>query len=72
MEANWTAFYRYYQSNPGMQLVDFQVYDDNNSTRWYIGVWGETSASHQFIFSQDWGSFVSQWNTISGEGQRLQ
>jgi CubicO group peptidase (beta-lactamase class C family) len=72
MESNWTTFYQYYQANPGMQLVDFQVYDDNNSTRWYIGVWRETSASHQFIFSQDWGSFVSQWNTISGKGQRLQ
>lgn len=72
MEANWTTFYQYYQSNPGMQLVDFQVYDDNNSTRWYIGVWRETSESHQFIFSQDWGSFVSQWTTISDQGKRLQ
>jgi CubicO group peptidase (beta-lactamase class C family) len=72
MESDWNKWYQYYQANPGMQLVDFQVYDDNNNTRWYIGVWRETSASHQFIFGQDWGSFVNQWTALSNKGQRLQ
>ncbi|KIN03546.1 hypothetical protein OIDMADRAFT_51506 [Oidiodendron maius Zn] len=72
MEADWNKWYQYYQANPGMQLVDFQVYDDNNTTRWYIGVWRETTVSHQFVFGQDWGSFVNQWTTLSNNGQRLQ
>jgi CubicO group peptidase (beta-lactamase class C family) len=72
MESDWHMWYQYYQANPGMQLLDFQVYDDNNSTRWYIGVWRETTASHQFIFGQDWGSFVNQWTTLSNQGLRLQ
>jgi CubicO group peptidase (beta-lactamase class C family) len=55
-----------------MQLVDFQVYDDAQAVRWYVGVLRETAAAHQFVVGLDWGSFVNQWSTLSGEGLRLQ
>lgn len=71
MTANWQEFFNYYQSQQAtMELVDFEVYDDNE-TRWYIGVWREATKPHQFLYSQDWGSFVSQWTQLSNQGFRL-
>jgi CubicO group peptidase (beta-lactamase class C family) len=71
MTSKWQEFFTYYQSQDAhMQLVDFEVYDDNE-TRWYIGVWRETRQQHKFIYGQDWGSFVNQWTQLSKEGFRL-
>ena len=72
MTANWQEFLNYYQTNDAtMQLVDFEVYDDDNATRWYVGVWRQTSDQHKFIYGQDWGSFVNQWTQFSNQGLRL-
>lgn len=71
MTSNWQEFFTYYQSQDAhMQLVDFEVYDDNE-VRWYIGVWRETANQHKFIYGQDWGSFVNQWTQLSNQGLRL-
>lgn len=72
IDPDWNRFFQRYQTNKTtMQLVDFQVYD-NDGTRIYIGVYRETSSAHQFIFNQDWGSFVNQWTSFSKQGLRLQ
>lgn len=71
MTANWQEFSNYYQANQAqMQLVDFEVYDENE-TRWYVGVWRETALAHKFISGLDWGSFVNQWTALSNQGLRL-
>lgn len=65
------AFLQYYNQNQGaMQLTDFEVYDQA-STRFYLGVWRETQDAHRFIYDLDWGSFVNQWQQLSGQGLRL-
>ena len=71
MGTDWDKFNDFYQANKAaMRLVDFQVYD-SGPTRWYIGVWRETAARHEFVTGLDWGSFVGAWDQLSGQGLRL-
>ena len=41
--ADWAQFQSLVQKYTSMSLVDFQVYDSQAGTRYYVGVWRETA-----------------------------
>lgn len=72
--ASFAQFYEYFQQDANrdnvncLQVLDYGPQGNQN----VLVVYASAAQAHKYILAQDWDSFIAQWNSLYGQGYRLQ